>query len=366
MTFRRLHFPIMILAVLALLSALWAGLMRLGWPLPGWQPQLTLAHGPLMVAGFLGTLIALERAYALTVILKSRWLYLAPFLTGTGGLLIVIGVKGIAGPLLISIGSLGMSLLFALMLRRQPAMFTAVMFLGALTWLFSNLLWLAGWPIPRVVWGWAGFLILTIAGERLELSQLTRISARQRPVFVAIVSLQLLTLGVSLWRYSLGVRLYGIANILLALWLLRYDIARRTVRLPGQPRFTAICLLTGYIWLAAGGVLAIIYGGATAGLLYDAMLHTIFLGFAFSMIFGHAPIIFPALLGIRLPFHPLSYAPLILLHLTLLLRITGDLLAWIPGRYWAGLLNAFVLLLFFGSTAASALRANTKKLSATN
>ena len=56
---------IMPFVVLALLAALWAGLLRLGWRLPPLQPQLAGAHGPLMVVGFLGTLIALERAVAL-------------------------------------------------------------------------------------------------------------------------------------------------------------------------------------------------------------------------------------------------------------------------------------------------------------
>jgi len=46
-----------------------------------------------------------------------------------------------------------------------------------------------------------------------------------------------------------------------------------------------------------------VFGGVlvdTAG--YDAFLHAVLLGFVFAMIFGHAPIIFPAVLGIRIPF----------------------------------------------------------------
>lgn len=41
------------------------------------------------------------------------------------------------------------------------------------------------------------------------------------------------------------------------------------------------------------GALALMAGQQVAGPLYDAMLHTFFLGFVFGMIFGHAPIIFP-------------------------------------------------------------------------
>lgn len=48
-----------------MLAGMWAGLVRLGWALPTVHLALPLAHGPLMVSGFLGTLISLERAMAL-------------------------------------------------------------------------------------------------------------------------------------------------------------------------------------------------------------------------------------------------------------------------------------------------------------
>jgi hypothetical protein len=56
------RFPLMALGLLALLTVLWGGLVRLGWPWPVPLPTLFMAHGPLMVCGFLGTLIGVERA----------------------------------------------------------------------------------------------------------------------------------------------------------------------------------------------------------------------------------------------------------------------------------------------------------------
>ena len=44
---------------------------------------------------------------------------------------------------------------------------TGTMALGALLWLVGNAGWLVGWPVPQVVPWWSGFLVLTIAGERL-------------------------------------------------------------------------------------------------------------------------------------------------------------------------------------------------------
>lgn len=69
--------PLLAGALVLLLAALWAGLLRLGWAWPTPLPTLPMAHGPLMINGFLGALIGLERAIAL----QKRWAYLAPVLT---------------------------------------------------------------------------------------------------------------------------------------------------------------------------------------------------------------------------------------------------------------------------------------------
>jgi len=119
------------------------------------------------------------------------------------------------------------------------------------------------------------------------------------------------------------------------------------VRQTGLTRFIAVCLLSGYVWLGVGGLLTWRFAGVLAGPYYDAMLHTVFVGFVFAMIFGHAPIIIPAILGrTTSPYHPALYVPLLLLQASLLLRVVGDLLGWWPGRQWGGLLNALAVLLF--------------------
>ena len=45
---------------------------------------------------------------------------------------------------------------------------------GALAWFVGNVLWSAGVPIHRTVSWFGAFLLLTIVGERLELSRLAR------------------------------------------------------------------------------------------------------------------------------------------------------------------------------------------------
>ncbi|HRE25048.1 MAG TPA: hypothetical protein PK954_00310, partial [Anaerolineales bacterium] len=85
------------------------------------------------------------------------------------------------------------------------------------------------------------------------------------------------------------------------------------------------------------------------GGIYDAVLHSVLLGFIFSMIFGHAPIILPALSGRAVTLYtPALYAPLALLHGALVVRLSGDLLPDLTLRQWGGLLNVIAVLLFAG------------------
>jgi hypothetical protein len=191
---------------------------------------------------------------------------------------------------------------------------------------------------------------LTIAGERLELNRVLRLSGAVQMFFMTGAGLFLVGLVVSLATFDTGVRLAAAGMLALALWLLRYDIARYTVRKSGLTRFIAVCLLTGYGWLAVGGILGLIYGGVMAGFQYDAILHAIFVGFVMSMIFGHAPIIFPAVIGKPIPFQSSFYIHLALLHLSLILRVVGDLALWLPARQWGGLLNVVAILLFIANT----------------
>mgnify|MGYP003587901707 CR=1 FL=1 len=133
----------------------------------------------------------------------------------------------------------------------------------------------------------------------------------------------------------------------LAAWLLRYDLAWQSAQQAGLPRFMAISLIAGYLWLAVGGILWMLFAQFfSAGPRYDAMLHSIFLGFIFSMIFAHAPIILPTITGLSLPFQKIFYLHAGLLHLSLLLRIVGDLGLWLWLQQWAGLVNALTVLLF--------------------
>jgi len=345
--------PLMAFAGLSLLAALWGGVVRLGWTLPPLAPSLPGSHGPLMVVGFLGTLIGLERAVAL----QRGWAYGVPLFSGLSALTLLSGLSLEAAQILAVASSLLLISIFIVLYRQQPSGFFATMGLGAVLWLVGNSLWSFGYLLSQVVPWWIGFLVLTIAGERLELSRLTPLSHWDRLKFPLTVAIFLSGLVASLLAFSSGVWFGGLGLLALAFWLVRYDVAWLTVRQKGLPRFMAISLLTGYVWLGVGGLLWMGFSDFfDAGPRYDIMLHSIFLGFVFSMIFGHAPIIFPSVTGLRVPFREVFYSHLVLLHLSLLLRIGSDLVMWMPGHRWGGLLNVLTILLFLANNAFSVMQ----------
>jgi hypothetical protein len=335
-----------------LIGGLWAGLLRLGWALPSPQGALAAVHGPLLVCGLLGTVIGLERAVAL----GRAWAFVGPLLTLAGGAALLAGLPASLAALLIVGGSLGLLGVFAALLRRQPARFVVTMTLGAGAWLGGNLLWLAGRPFVLVALWWVAFLILTILGERLELGRLRQLPARALWTFALAIAMLLAALGIATRWLDPGMRLAGASWAALGLWLLGYDIARRTVRRPGIPRFSAACILSGSVWLGLGGLIALASGAVYAGPIYDALLHAVFVGFVFAMIFGHAPIIVPALLQVPYRFSRWGYLPLLLLHASLAIRLAGDVAGLVAVRRWGGMLNAVAILLFLLTTASSVLR----------
>jgi hypothetical protein len=343
--------PLLILGMLSLVGGSLLGLVRIGWSLPPPGAASILDHGPLMIGAFFGTVISLERAVAL----GARWAYLAPLASGLGGLALLSGIAGSSGAALLTAGSLGLLAASCRVWLRQRALHTLTLALGALAWTAGNALWLAGIEVPAVVPLWIAFLVLTIAGERLELSRFLPPSPVARRVFAFVVVA--LLMGALPVLHDVARLLFPGALLALALWLLKQDIARRTVRERGLTRFIAVCLLTGYAWLAIGALLLLGAGGlapGTAG--YDAGLHAILLGFIFAMVLGHAPIIFPAILGLRLPYHPLFYLPLGALHLSLATRITGTFAGDLQLRSMGGLLHAVALALFVVGVLLSALR----------
>ena len=329
-----------------MLAGLDAALLLIGVPAPVTADRLPDVHGMLMVLGFVGTLVCLERAVAL----GRRVGYLAPGLLGAGGLLLLAPVPLAVGRTGLLLGMLAMSLLYVPLWRRQRDDAVLVQALGAVLGAGAAAMWLGGVDTAQLVPWLAGFLVLTIAGERLELARLA-MGPSAGPTLV-LLSVGLMTTAVAslLWPDA-GYPLLGLALAALTGWLVAHDVAWRTVRRAGLTRFMAASMLAGYFWLLVAAGTWLLHGSALAGAPYDVVIHATFLGFTISMIM-------PAVLRRPLPYRTVLWAPLVLLHASLALRLwLGDALdvhlAWQIG----GAANVLALLSFFALSAWSVLAA---------
>ena len=79
--------PLLLLGFAALIGGVSAGLLRLGWDVPLEGSAIAAWHGPLMISGFFGTVIGLERAVALA----QGWAYLGPLAGALGAAALFAG-----------------------------------------------------------------------------------------------------------------------------------------------------------------------------------------------------------------------------------------------------------------------------------
>jgi hypothetical protein len=327
--------------ILSLLLAVWSGWIRVGFDLP--IGHLAARHGALMVNCFLASLVFVERA----VTMPNRWFLLIPAVQVSSILAFITG-NIFPAHLLIVLGSMGFFGLCIYFTWKYRELYYYVFVAGALCLVTGNIwLMVSGLYADSVVW-WMGFLLFTIVAERLELSRFLNLSRHKRNILLGCLALFML---------SVFLKETGVQKILLALsmcatatWLVLYDMARRSLHRPGQHRYSAILLLAGYGWLMISGVF--IPFGSYFDLGYDALLHSFFIGFVFSMIFSHAPIILPAVT--RLPiklYRRVLYVWFYFLQASLLLRIWADLNSMVYWRKMAGLANGLAILGFFITVA---------------
>jgi hypothetical protein len=338
---RLVRFPLLAVGAAALLTGLWTGLARIGVMLPGGSPQLADRHGALMICGFFGTLISLERAVAL----GRPWAYAAP--SGAAiGVLGMMAMSGAALPMLLFLAaSAALTLGTGSILLRQPALSLLILTVAAIAWGIGCLAWLLDRGMAAAIPWWLAFLVLTIAAERLELSRIMRPAPVSQAVFAiaaaCVVTGAALTETPQRFAPLLGLGLLGCA-----LWLLIFDVARRTIRQSGQTRFSAVCILAGLAWLALAGIGMLTAPVGDTPFRYDAIVHAITIGFVLSMVFGHALIILPAVTGLQVRYSAIIYGPLALLQASVAIRFLADIEGWAQLRAISGILSVLALLSF--------------------
>jgi len=334
---RNVLYIVMPLAFIAMVVGIYCGIIRIGQPLPSGAYLPIAHHGVLMAGSFLGTLICLERVATfpdkrawITVILMALSLPLFIFNQAQYGVLCLLT------------GSIGYCWISFSNYRKFRLKGDLIMAIGSVFQLVAYIIFFMTFSYPRAFAGWLLFLVLTIVGERLNLTRFLPVS--KKAFYEACFWIGLLL--VSSFLYHLGSRMVvGASMIGLAVWLLRYDIVRVNLKQEGHYHFLGLALMLAYLWLAVTGGLSMLEMGNPY--LYDAVLHSFFVGFVLAMILAHAPIIFPGLLGIQTtPFHPVMYLWLAGLHASLVIRIYGDMTENFELRKLGGIYNGVFFLLY--------------------
>lgn len=331
------------LILLSLLLAIWGGWIRIGWSLP--VSQVAAQHGAMMVGSFLATLIFSERA----VTFQNKWVLLLPVVNGLS-VLAFVAHQPVLAQLFLVAGSLGFTIMCGYFIKQHKDLYYYVFFAGALCLLIGNvILWKTNFYPNAVTW-WIGFLLFTIVAERLELSRFLGLSNFKRNLLLAALA----SVGLGLvWPFHFsGNIVFALSLLAIALWLLKYDMAWFAVRKQGPHRYSGLLLIFGYAWLVITAVLLLV--GNSSAFVYDATLHSFFIGFVFSMIFSHAPIIFPAVLKLPLKiYRPILYVWFGLLQASLVLRVVADIIEDVSLRRISGMLNGVAILLFFVTIAVT-------------
>ncbi|HEY6203750.1 MAG TPA: hypothetical protein VI056_12000 [Candidatus Limnocylindria bacterium] len=308
-------------------------------------------HGALMVSGFVGTLICLERA----LVARRGWALLAPLCSGLGAIGVILGTPQPLPALAIAVAAVALVAITLFGVTPGPTIVMAVMAAGAASWAVGALLWAVGAEPFRAVPWWAAFLVLTVAAERMDLSRALRPSSGALAVFIVVTVLLVLGVTVTLVDFGLGIRVSGWALLVLALWLAVRDHPPAASRSLPMPRYIGTAIAISYAWLAVGALLMLTYDGVPAGWRYDALVHSVFIGFVMTMILAHGPIILPAIAGVAVAYSPLLYIPLVLLQSSMVLRVAGDIMERVDWRDSGATLNA-IAVLTFAATMAIAVR----------
>jgi len=346
----------------AVLTGIWRLAATRGFPVPP-VPAVWPPHGHWMVGGFLAVLIMVERM----AVLPPGWLVWVPFLYAFGAVTVHTGWAVGRGAVIL--GFLGWTVhrVRAIRVYRTPEKpLIEVAALGLLTLAVTRPGGLTG--RPDVALAGLGAIVSVIAVERLEFLLRGR-ALGPRVVWASLFGWMALLAGSALWG-PLPLPTLGLATVLMTGGVLAHDVAvRAAVRvfrggagstsggLPPLYGFLTRALLVAYAWMGLGGALLAGWDALPPATAKDLVYHAVGLGFIFTMILAHAPVILPALLGGS----PVRRAPAVLFWLfqgTTALRLVGDIaVAKAPALWaWTGWPTGFLHTVLFALYMAALVR----------
>ncbi len=337
--------------MLNLVAGLATGLARIGWKLD--IQGLAPAHGAIMVGGFLGTLIAIEKL----IPLRNYPLFIVPTLSGCSLITFYLDLPE-QSILMLTVASFCLTGIFAFYYFKHREPSYLIMLTGAVCWFIGNILLYTKNFYPLAFPMWLGFVLLIIVGERMEIMKFLPVSRKQKRVMFILLGLYLTSTVFAF--HGIGNIVAGVSLIGIALWLLRFDVIGINILKTGLTRYIAVALLCGYVSLMICGIFFIALKGSPMS--YDAVVHSFFLGFVFSMIFAHGPIILPGVLGMNVkPFSKIFYVWLVTLQISWLTRVFADTMLDFQVRKISGVLSAIAIPGFLISLVILTLRDSSGK-----
>lgn len=312
-----------------LILGLFTGLSRFGLM----NFPLSFHHGMLMLNGFAGGVIAVERMLSNQ---NDRWFLIGLILLICGLALYLLGYD--FGLLLVAANIAILFLKETLVLSEKKSLNGVYQLIGLLSWFIGNLKFYQNGFYPAAVPFWIVFILMMIVG--------TRLSKMEKEDLMSLVFS--LTAFFSFWLgfHGYGQAIYGIGLIALSIRLCYLEIRNGSKHLVG--------LVSAYFWLLLTGISSLVSDHILYS--YDLVLHAFFLGFFFSMIFINAPDALLKKLGLnRLNTYPNFWV--LFLSLGLIARlIVGDLFHVQEARNMGGILNLLTILLYAAYILFQAIR----------
>ena len=355
----RSRMALLVGAGLAALLGLVAALIRADLIHPSGRVPLADLHGGLMVYGFLGAAIGLERAVAYRSggSGKPAWGFLAPALGLLGSLLCLLSLLASscgAAPAWVKVELIGgipwtlsmlvLTAIYSAIWRRQPSAEVIIQVLGSLVGLVGAAGWVAGLDAAVLAPTWLFFLVLTIVGERVELARAVFSDVRLESGILGLSLLAVLMLPVQAMAPSVGYPLLGLSLGLLLLVMASHDVAKGTFRHGGLPGFMGTCMLSAYAWGLLAALIWMVAPLDSSTYWGDMALHALAVGFIMTMVIAHVCMIVPSVIRRPLPFHPLLWGAWALMQVGLLIRLLGAIRLYTPLWKAGNLLNVLGIL----------------------
>ena len=112
-------------------------------------------------------------------------------------------------------------------------------------------------------------------------------------------------------------------------------------------KYNEVCILLASGWLLFGSLMGMVWLATGTGtfLVKDSFIHSVAIGFVGSTITCFAPMLLPGLLGHKGPVTGLSFGPIVVLNVGVLIRVVGDFQALTLGAppVWESLSGPFIL-----------------------